>query len=307
MSRSNEANSSYSPDSIQVPLYLKWETPDRDIEENNIVGAGDRIFQEDEDDGLQSFDLCSGEEDVTYTPVYGYTTTPSISGSRIYSYDMSSGFVVVRCFDIDSGTLLWTSPPLSPGIQFTTASGPIIDGNYLYFLLATNNPAEKGSIWAIDASTGAVKPGFPVFFATSYIDIFEKNVSIDGGRMYFYDPYNMVLYGYDLNGNPLPNFPVSVPASVSNNENFGKVIISGNKLFFYTFNSSLTMAVYGYDATTGLPLSGFPVGAGSGSYATGGVCSYNNIIYALDSYATLYALFKVSEGWSFVRFDDMMV
>ncbi len=297
--REDPENTGFNTDNITVPLALKWASPDSTVEENGLIGIAGTVYQ-GKSGPILGYDLFSGQQVQTYNFVNIGESTPAASDNRLYVLDMGGSNAYVKCIDIGTGSVLWTSNALvsMASLRPPSFNSLVVDDLYVYIQCGYGPPWTHG-IWVYDKNTGAIKSGFPVSFTTTSSNYTSMpGLCADNYRIFYYDTATTEIYGYDINGNVLANFPINVPA-YSSDYIFTRPVVYNNEIFVYAHDSNLTdLKIYVYDISTGLPLTGFPVNAGTsgGSYNNyGGIAAANNVVYALDGTSELYA-FDMNTG-----------
>jgi outer membrane protein assembly factor BamB len=157
---------------FQVPaawpasLVRKWEA---------VVGLGhaspviarDRIVihtREGASETISAFDLESGRRlwRDTYAAPYemnsaarahgpGPKSTPAIASGRVFTFGISG---ILSAIDVESGKVLWRTPPASPLPLYGSATSPIVDGDRVIVFTGGH---DKGALTAFDVATGTVR------------------------------------------------------------------------------------------------------------------------------------------------------
>ncbi len=280
-----------SSNPIQMPLVLKWFSAGHTTEENGLIASESSVYQASVSGGIAAYDFVTGAQIAVYPNIYLKNSTPAISGEQIYGLHIDSLYKpYTYCMDRTTGLILWSYPMPGTISNSSEFMGPVCDKKYVYVYLPSTT---TNGIWVFDKETGSIKTGFPALLPVPF-NPNTPGINVDNERIFIYRINDAQLHGFASDGSILPGFPISLPALSGNYYNRAIPSIRNNKVYVYARSDAATnLNIYAYDIATGLSLSGFPVSAGqinSGYYsAYGGMCIYDNYIYALDGLSNLYS------------------
>ncbi|MDH4065845.1 MAG: PQQ-like beta-propeller repeat protein [Acidobacteriota bacterium] len=131
------------------------------------VIAGSRIVVHTRDgarEAVTAFDLASGKRlwrnayDAPYrvNPAAqahgpGPKSTPAVADGRVFTLGISG---VLSALELDSGRVLWRTPPSKVLPLYGTATSPLVDGSRVIAFVGGH---DNGALTAFDAATGAVR------------------------------------------------------------------------------------------------------------------------------------------------------
>jgi outer membrane protein assembly factor BamB len=130
------------------------------------VVAGRRIVvhaRQQDEEVVAAFDLASGRrlwENRYATPYVmnpaarghgpGPKSTPAVAGGRVFTLGISG---VLSALDLETGRVLWRTPPSDPLPLYGTATSPIVDGARVIAFMGGH---DRGALTAFDAASGRV-------------------------------------------------------------------------------------------------------------------------------------------------------
>lgn len=147
-------------------LTKRWEVPVGEGHSSPVV-AGDRVVihaRQDDREITRAIALSTGKELWRNDYVAPYTmnraaqahgpgpkSTPAIAGGRVFTFGIGG---ILSALDLETGKLLWRTPPPSVLPDFGTAMSPVADGA---LVIAHMGGMNKGALTAFDAATGKVR------------------------------------------------------------------------------------------------------------------------------------------------------
>ncbi len=81
----------------------------------------------------------------------GPKSTPAVAGGRVFTFGIGG---ILSALDLNTGKLLWRTPPPAVLPEFGTAMSPLVDGARV---IAHMGGLNNGALTAFDAATGAVR------------------------------------------------------------------------------------------------------------------------------------------------------
>jgi outer membrane protein assembly factor BamB len=154
------------PAAWPATLTRRWEVPVGAGHSSPVV-AGDRVVihaRQGDREITRAIALATGKElwrneyvaPYTINPAaqahgLGPKSTPAIAGGRVFTFGIGG---VLSALDLNTGKLLWRTPPPAVLPDFGTAMSPLADGAQV---IAHMGGMNKGALTAFDAATGKVR------------------------------------------------------------------------------------------------------------------------------------------------------
>lgn len=154
------------PASWPATLTKRWEISVGAGHSSPVV-AGDRVIlhtRQDDREITRAIALSTGKElwrdhyaaPYTMNPAArahgpGPKSTPAVARGRVFTFGIGG---VLSALDLNTGKLLWRTPPPAAPPEFGTAMSPLADGA---LVIAHMGGIDEGALTAFDAATGATR------------------------------------------------------------------------------------------------------------------------------------------------------